>query len=235
MSLRNFVKKEARTLPVFLLVDTSGSMIGQKIDTVNTALREMIAALSNVETPVAKIQVSIITFGTDVKVIQPLTDVKNISFNSLTANGRTPMGQAINIVTDLIEDRSKVTSRDYTPTIILISDGKPTDIPREVINHLNDINSYLNWDPISKLHSNPRSMKAQRLALGIGEDAQYEMLKAFINKGNIPVIKAQDSQTIAKFFKWVTMTVSVRSLSSDPNSLIEAPMDDIFEISELYR
>ena len=42
MLISNFIKKEGRALPVFILLDVSGSMSGQKIETVNVALKEMI-------------------------------------------------------------------------------------------------------------------------------------------------------------------------------------------------
>ena len=41
MNLASAIKTEGRTLPVFLLVDVSGSMSGEKIGTVNTAIKEM--------------------------------------------------------------------------------------------------------------------------------------------------------------------------------------------------
>ena len=42
MLINNFIKKEGRALPVFILLDVSGSMKGEKIETVNVALKEMI-------------------------------------------------------------------------------------------------------------------------------------------------------------------------------------------------
>lgn len=42
MLINNFIKKDGRALPVFILLDVSGSMRGEKIETVNVALKEMI-------------------------------------------------------------------------------------------------------------------------------------------------------------------------------------------------
>ena len=41
-SSNRMIRKEERVLPVFLLVDTSGSMLGEKIGSVNVATKEMI-------------------------------------------------------------------------------------------------------------------------------------------------------------------------------------------------
>ena len=38
MLINNYIKKEGRALPVFILLDVSGSMSGEKIETVNVAL-----------------------------------------------------------------------------------------------------------------------------------------------------------------------------------------------------
>jgi uncharacterized protein YegL len=50
MEFSNFIKK-SRALPVFLLVDTSGSMQGERIETVNVALKEMISVFRKLENP----------------------------------------------------------------------------------------------------------------------------------------------------------------------------------------
>ena len=51
MLINNFIKKEGRALPVFILLDVSGSMKGEKIETVNVALKEMINSFKKIENP----------------------------------------------------------------------------------------------------------------------------------------------------------------------------------------
>lgn len=235
MNLNNFVVQEARPLPVFLLVDTSGSMsFDSKMDTVNVALKEMLQVLSNLEGTKGQIKLSIITFGGKVEVIQPLENVEAITLHPLVASGQTPMGGAIEKVMEMIEDRTIVPSRAYTPTVVLISDGQPTDFPKNMqSNTTSKKEDYLDWEPIHKFQHSERTKKSSNLALGVGKDADFEMLKAFINKENVPVIKAKDAATIAKFFKWVTMSVSMRSVSVNPNDFDDIPFDDVFGSDEL--
>lgn len=236
MNLHNFVIKEARPLPVFLLVDTSGSMLGSKIDTVNAALSEMLLTLSHVEGAKGQIKICVITFGQRVNIVQPLENAESIHIQPLTAIGNTPMGAAIEQVISLIEDRTIVPPRSYTPTIVLISDGIPTDCPETLYANENATKEdYLGWRPVHNLQHADRAQNASRLAMGIGQDANYEMLRAFVNKDGVPIIKANDATTIAKFFKWVTLSVSQRSRSVNPNTFDDVPFDDIFGDDELVK
>lgn len=226
MGLNNYIAREPRALPIFILADTSGSMRGEKINELNLALREMLIALNNVDDIRGKFQLCVIGFGGDVKVIQSLTDIDGLQLPELDASGNTPMGRAFDTVREMIEDRDVVSSRAYAPTIVLISDGMPTDCSEEIYHS----KEYLKWEPLNNLHSSERSSKSQRLALGIGADADFEMLKEFINNPEIPVIKANDASGITKFFRWVTMSTVARMNSVNPN--ITSTVAPIFDMDD---
>ena len=224
MGLNSYVAREPRPLPIFILADTSGSMRGEKINELNLALREMLNALNAADDIRGKFQLSVIAFGGEVKLIQPLADINGLTLSELNASGNTPMGQAFEAVTEMIEDREVVSSRAYTPTIVLISDGLPTDCSEEMYRRKN----YFDWEPLKLLHSGERSSRCQRLALGIGEDGDAEMLKAFIDNPEVPVIKTKDAAGITKFFRWVTMSTVARMHSINPNDTgAVAPIFDI--------
>ena len=214
MMINDYIKKEGRALPVFILLDVSGSMRGQKIETVNVALKEMISSFRKIENPKGVIELCLMTFGGgEVNIIKELSQITDSDAYTLTANGDTPMGMAFEKVADMIEDKTIVSSRAYTPTIVLISDGNPTDFDAEG----KSVEEIMEWDKLSKIHSGIRTSKATKLAMGIGSDVDINILKAFINNNEIPVISAKDNNTISKFFEWVTMSVSVRSVSANPN------------------
>jgi uncharacterized protein YegL len=218
MDISNFIKKEGRALPVFLLVDTSRSMEGEKIEAVNVAIKEMINSFKKIANPKGIIELAILSFGGDeVKVIKELSKISDVEYFQFDASGKTPMGKAFKAVTDLIEDYNVVSSRAYTPTIVLISDGNPTDF--EGYNESYTQEQIMQWDALKALHSGSRSSKATKLAMGIGDDVDVKILKAFINDDSIPVIKSNDNHTIQKFFEWVTMSISVRSVSVNPNQV----------------
>ena len=99
MGLNDFSITKERALPIFILADTSGSMEGEKIQAVNRAIQEMIVSLRNADEVRGVFKVSIITFGGDkVTVQQYPTNVDIIEFEELEAAGRTPMGEAISVV-----------------------------------------------------------------------------------------------------------------------------------------
>lgn len=224
MGLNSYVAREPRPLPIFVLADTSGSMRGEKINELNLALREMLNALNAADDIRGKFQLSVIAFGGEVKVLQPIADIDGLVLTELSASGNTPMGQAFEMVCELIEDRDVVSSRAYAPTIVLISDGLPTDCTEEMYRRKN----YFDWEPLVNLHNGERSSKCQRMALGIGEDADVDMLKSFIDNPEIPVIKTKDASGIAKFFRWVTMSTVARMTSINPNEInVVAPIFDI--------
>ena len=226
MGLDRFVAREPRPLPIIVLADTSGSMRGDKIDELNLALREMLSALNAADDIRGKFQLCVISFGGKVTVEQSLSDIDSISLTELTASGNTPMGEAFMVAKELIEDRDAISSRAYTPTIVLISDGLPTDCTEEMYRRKN----YFDWEPLIELHSGERSAKCQRLALGIGEDADTDMLKAFVDNPDLPVIKTKDASGITKFFRWVTMSTVARMSSVNPNEIgVIAPLFDIDE------
>lgn len=215
MGLNDFVVSDARPLPVLILADVSGSMYGEKIHMLNTSIREMISSLAGIDDVRGRFQVGIITFGSEVKVHQALADVDKISLSEMSASGKTPMGEAFSVAISMIEDKNQISSRAYTPTIVLVSDGLPTDYNGY---YSGTVDEYLMWDKLKELHTSPRASKCLRLAMGIGSDADANMLKAFINNSTMPVIQSKDANGISSFFKWVTMSTVSRMSSADPDA-----------------
>jgi uncharacterized protein YegL len=193
-------------------------MRGEKIGTVNTAVKEMIAKFKQIENPKGQINLCVITFGkSGAHIEQKLTPISEITSFDFIADGKTPMGQAFEVCLQQIEDTNELPIRSYSPSIILVSDGNPTDFT----NYDENMTRYdiISWEPLKQLHSGSRSSTATRLAMGIGDDVDTNILKAFINDDTIPVIKATETDTIEKFFEWVSMSISVRSVSINPNSV----------------
>ena len=127
-SLKSFKSQKKRPLPVILLADVSGSMsVDGKIQSLNFAIREMIESLAEESDVRAEIQLSIITFGGQANIHTPLSNVNSISWTDMTASGGTPMGGAFQLCTTMFQDRNSISGRAYRPTIVLVSDGQPTD------------------------------------------------------------------------------------------------------------
>lgn len=68
----------SRRLPVYILIDTSGSMKGEPIESVKVGLSDMIASLRLDPYALETACISIITYDKDVKQILPLTELENL-------------------------------------------------------------------------------------------------------------------------------------------------------------
>jgi uncharacterized protein YegL len=208
--LKEFTTQAARPLPVVVLADVSGSMsVDGKIQALNLAVREMIDAFKDEDDLRAEIHVSVITFGGKANVHLPLGRAAAASWTDLGANGGTPMGAAFELARALVEDRNAVPSRAYRPTLVLVSDGVPTD----------------EWKrQLDALLQSERGGKAFRMALAIGADADHAVLQEFLADAEARVYRADEARQIRKFFQLVTMSVSARSRSANPN--VAAPAAD---------
>ena len=67
-----------RRLPEYILIDTSGSMKGEPIESVKVGLSDMIASLRLDPYALETACISIITFNSNVNQILPLTDMENL-------------------------------------------------------------------------------------------------------------------------------------------------------------
>lgn len=205
--LREFTVSSARPLPVILMADVSGSMSADgKIDALNAAVAEMLAAFAEEGDGRAEIHVAVVTFGGAAALHTPLQPAKQLRWSPMRANGRTPLGGALDLVTNLLEDTDQVPSRAYRPTIVLVSDGLPND----------------EWKaPLGRLLGSARAKKAQRFALAIGADADHDVLRAYLDSDERRVFAAHEAREIRKFFRSVTMSVTSRSRSAQPNLAVD--------------
>lgn len=196
----------ARPLPVILLLDRSGSMDGDKIDTLNAATNEMIESFKTAGQGEVDIHLAVISFGDGGATYDlPLQSVKSINRITLRAAGITPMGMALRMAKDMIEDKDTIPSKGYRPTVVLVSDGDPND----------------NWEqPMEDFIGSGRSSKCERFAMAIGTTADDPVLNRFLAGTENKVFLAEAANQIRDFFKFVTMSVSVRSRSQNPNKLL---------------
>lgn len=203
----------------------------------NIALSEMKTALSNVAGARGNIEIAVIVFGdNEAQCLLAPTDVATATIPELSAAGKTPMGGAFDMVSRLIQDENIVPQRAYTPTLILVSDGLPTDLPTELRQKAKEKKAtredFLAWPSLQNLHSTNRLAGCMRLAVGVGDDAYFPVLHAFVNTPGIPVIRARDAGGIGKFLQWVTLSVASRSISVHPNEPFMAALSgfDDYEI-----
>ena len=210
LNLRNYRPSEPKSLPVVLLLDVSGSMYGAKIEALHDAVVEMVNTFVKERVKETSIKTSIITFGEDVSfhkpgtVDAPYTDVvelQTLGIPPFDADGSTPLGSALRLAKDMIEDKSLTPGKWYAPAVVLVSDGQPNDEWRQ---------------PLDAFIHSGRTARCQRVALAIGNDADQQMLELFTGNKNM-VFFAEDAANISNAFKKVTMSVSQRASQSNPD------------------
>jgi uncharacterized protein YegL len=124
----------------------------------------------------------------------------------------TPLGTALQMAKAMIEDKDIVPSRAYRPTVVLVSDGGPNDA----------------WEkPLNEFISDGRSEKCDRMAMAIGAGADETVLGKFIEGTPNRLFYAENAKQLRDFFKFVTMSVTIRTKSQTPNIVPEASVIDI--------
>ena len=201
-----------KPLPVFLLLDTSYSMDGRKIEELNRATREMLETFKEEERKDNSITVAVITFGGEAKIHLDPTRASEINWKDLSADGNTPMGKALEIAKSMVEDKEVTPGRAYRPIIVLVSDGQPND----------------QWEnPLCEFVKEGRSAKCDRMAMAIGSDADRTVLEEFLEGTSHQLCFAKNASQLHEFFQRVTMSVTMRSNSTDPNEL---PEDSVLKL-----
>lgn len=119
---------EPKVLVLFIL-DGSSSMRGKGICELNRGLKEFDSFFMNNEVAMAKLQVGIVTFASDIKVIRKFSPLGNPPFPELTAVGRTLMVEGIKAGYTLMDNEINYYKHRGLPPrqafTILIADGSP--------------------------------------------------------------------------------------------------------------
>ena len=190
-----------KALPVLLLLDVSGSMQGEKIESLHAAVQEMAADFVRQGVREIHIKIAVITFGASVDCPVRYTDARDLRLPQFTAEGMTPLGTALEMAKDMFEDKEETKGYWYRPAVVLVSDGYPTDEYSA---------------PLNAFIATGRSAKAQRMAVGIGDDADEEMLRRFVSDETF-LFHADGASDIAAQFKLATMSTIQRMASQNPN------------------
>lgn len=92
-----------RRLPVYLLLDTSGSMHGEPIEAVKNGVQTLLTTLKQDPYALETAFVSVITFSSSAHQAVPLTDLLSFNLPSLTASGTTALGEALSLIANRID------------------------------------------------------------------------------------------------------------------------------------
>lgn len=200
-----------RRLPVYLLLDTSGSMYGEPIEAVKNGVQVLISTLRQDPYALETAYLSIITFDNNARQVTPLTELSAFQQPALQANGCTALGDALSLLTQQADrEVTKSTMEkkgDWKPLVFIMTDGEPTDDFRKGLAEFKKGK----WGMV--------------VACAAGSGANTSTLKEITE--NVVQLDTASSDTIKAFFKWVSASVSAGSMR------VEEGKGDVLSIGEL--
>lgn len=124
--------------PVVLVLDCSDSMLDKRpgddrtpLEALNGGLDTLISELNRDPLAKRRVELSVVSFGTEVSPATEFATVDSVVLPTLVASGITSMGSAVDEALDAVEARKKSYKANgiqyYKPWVMLITDGLPTD------------------------------------------------------------------------------------------------------------
>lgn len=202
-----------RRLPVYLLLDTSGSMTGEPIEQVKNGVQSLVAALRRDPQALETAYLSVITFDSQARQAVPLSDLASFQPPDLRASGTTALGPALELVADcaareLVKSSAEVKG-DWKPMVFIMTDGAPD----------------AGWN-----RSLPR-FRSQKwgviIGCAIGSAGDRKVLEEIAGAERVLVMETADSASFTAFFKWVSASIATGSQRVDLNK------NDVVAMSEL--
>lgn len=200
-----------RRLPVYLLLDTSGSMHGEPIEAVKNGVQVLVSTLRQDPYALETAYLSIISFDSSAKQIIPLTELSMFQQPDIKANGTTALGDALRLLAETVDKEViKTTAEqkgDWKPLVFIMTDGAPTD----------------DWK--TGLDKFKKQKFGMVVACAAGQNVNINVLKEITD--TVVQLDTADSAAIKAFFKWVSASISFGSQK------IETGGQEISGLSEL--
>ena len=200
-----------RRLPVYLLLDTSGSMHGEPIEAVKTGVQTLVSTLRQDPYALETAYLSVITFDSKAQQVIPLTELPSFQIPSITASGVTELGEALELLADCIDREVTKTTQevkgDWKPLVFIMTDGSPTDDWKKGLAKLN----------LKRL--------GIIVACAAGHAADTSVLKQITEA--VVKLDAADSSAIKAFFRWVSDSISTGSQKVEQGYKEVAGLEDL--------
>lgn len=200
-----------RRLPVYLILDTSGSMSGEPIEAVKNGVQVLVSTLRQDPYALETAFLSVITFDSSAKQVVPLTELSSFQMPSIAASGTTALGAALSLLAKRIgAEVGKTTAEqkgDWKPLVFLMTDGSPTDDWQKGLKDLMNVKIGI------------------MVACAAGPNVDTTVLKQVTEV--VVQLDTADSATIKAFFKWVSASVSSGSQKVESGQKEVAGLNDL--------
>jgi uncharacterized protein YegL len=209
-----------RRLPIYVLVDTSGSMQGEAIASVNVGLDALISYLRKDPHALESAWISILTYDQNLNCILPLTDIGEARIPEIEIQGTGPghLGKALESLLARVDEELILTTSenkgDWLPVLFIMTDGCPTDI--------------FHYRQMQKEVNNRRFSAV--IACAVGPIASKEYLNELTDE--VIPLETTDSTSFNKYIKWVSEIVASKSegRQSTTSSILPPPPDEKYSI-----
>jgi uncharacterized protein YegL len=194
-----------RRLPVYLVLDCSGSMSGEPIQQVKNGVQMLVSALRQDPQALETAFLSVITFDSSAHEAVPLTDLPSFQAPNIAATGTTAMGEALSLVADCamrdVKKASATQKADWRPMVFLMTDGSPTDDFQKGLARFKQEK----WGAV--------------VACGV-DSADVGLLQQIAGEA-VVTLSTADAKALEAFFKWVTASISTSSKSVQTGKEVE--------------
>lgn len=194
-----------------MLLDTSGSMKGEPLESVKVGLETMLAALRSDPFALESASICLITYDRDARCLVPLTPLENFQLPEIKApeSGPTHTGAALKLLDEIL-DRDLIRGTperkgDWKPLLFLMTDGKPSD-------------TALYQEMAAKIKN--RGFAAI-IPCAAGMKAKIEPLKLLAD--NVYSLQTMDQADFIKFFQWISSSICVGSQSIGAQGEVDLP------------
>lgn len=201
----------SRRLPVYLLLDCSGSMMGEPIEAARQGVKALVSELRGDPQALETAYLSVITFDSKARQVSPLTELMLFKEPELSAGGATALGGALKLLAQCIRTEVRTSTQtqkgDWRPLVFILTDGSPTDLEefRQAVQELKSVKA------------------ANIIACAAGSNANTDYLKQITE--NVLMMNTLSAGDMARFFAWVSGSVKMSSKSVDaaPGEAIQLP------------
>ena len=195
-SLTESPRKE---LHVFYVLDTSGSMKGQKISALNHAMDESVEALKTLakNNGDAKLKIAVLEFNSGCRWMTangPEDLEEDFIYEYLEAGGLTDIGSALTELNSKLSRQAFLSSMtgSFMPVIIFMTDGYATD----------------NYEKaLEEIRKNRWFIHAIKIGFAIGDDPDIKMISSIVGNSEA-VIKTTDLDLFKRLMRFVSVTAS---------------------------